>query len=92
MTRILKYKIPVEGGTFQDITFSGSPLLLDVQYQNNELVLWAQVNENLQPKTMTFVGVGTGWDLTAIKEEKFTYFKTVQCPAGFVWHIFWRGK
>lgn len=60
--------------------------ILDIQIQNDELILWAIINEKLPKTEFQFDIFGTGWEL---EEYKGIYLKTVQ-HGRMVWHIFLR--
>ena len=80
MKTIYKYKI--DNGVEIDEPIEK---VLDIQIQNGFIVLWAIVSDRQPKSKILFKIFGTGWE-----EEDFPgkYLKTLQDPAGFVWHIF----
>jgi hypothetical protein len=66
--------------------------LLDVQYQNGSLCLWALVSENAPKERVPIRIIGTGqeWDDYTRITEKWEYLATVQQENMFVWHVFYR--
>ena len=60
--------------------------IMDIQFQNNNLVMWALVDPESEPIEVKINMYGTGWEIhnTTIKDE---YLATVQ-NGDLVWHFF----
>ena len=87
MTTIWKYTIEKDK-RFQIVKMPESAEILDLQYQNDQLAIWAYVGDTDAP--VIEVGIlmyGTGWE---IKEDltDATFLKTIQDDNGLVWHFF----
>lgn len=81
---IYKYPINFPGYT----TIKGHFIqILDAQIQNNKLVVWAIVDNDEPEIEITFIVLGTGWNIPL--DEYWQYFRTVQTDNGdYIWHIF----
>lgn len=84
MLTVHKFPLP---GTSNKVVLDHSAKILDVQYQGDQLVMWALVDPERSAIERTFEVFGTGWDLPP---AKWTYIATVQAHNGLVWHIFER--
>ncbi len=77
------YKYNIDGGG--RVLLPQGALILDIQYQQDVLMLWALVDPEKPGENRSFVVFGTGWTLSA--DHSYKYWKTIQQGA-FVWHIF----
>ena len=59
---------------------------LDVQIQNGQIVVWAELNDECEVKKYKVIGLGTGWDLKT--DAKLNYIATIQ-ENEYVWHYYW---
>ena len=83
---IFKYPLSLDSARSAVKLPSGTELL-SVQFQGNELMLWALVDAPLKDiVARQFLAIGTGWILGQEELEGFAYFTTVQ-NQGYVWHI-----
>jgi hypothetical protein len=62
---------------------------LHVGYQDNRLVLWAEVDSRSKMVERTIGIRGTGIPLPN-KHWQWLYIGTVQSRHGFVWHVYWK--
>ena len=85
---IYKYSLgkgPTFMGKIIDMPFGAH--ILDVQMQNENITLWAVVEENsIDIRPRTFIVLGTGDNFP--RERAFEHIGTVQDELGYVWHIF----
>lgn len=81
------HKFPLKITDLQSVTMPKGALILDAQFQNGTLCLWAEVdpNETFRP-ARRFEIIGTG---NPIPDGSRIHIATVQ-EAGFVWHVFER--
>ena len=84
MSRIFKYDFGPIGRGIKTIT-ANNPVyqILDIQEQDGNLVMWANVGDSVAPHNIYIEVVWTG-EATPNK----TYFKTIQDSDGLVYHIF----
>jgi hypothetical protein len=82
-TRIFKYPIPENGNV---LMASGSQIL-SVQMQNNQLCIWAEVNQKNRPVKQKFIVVGTGFEVPGFASEGYYFLQTVQ-HGPYVWHVY----
>ena len=79
------YKIPIDLDT-SGFHLPGGERVLSVQYQGDQLSLWAECDPEKPPKLVEICVIGTGHPCP---DEKFSYFDTVLDPIGpLVWHIY----
>lgn len=82
------FKYPVKGdGELTSISCRRHQLL-DIQRQDNELVCWIEIRDDLPETTTELISIGTGWAMPSEFMDNATYFKTVQDAYGFVWHFY----
>lgn len=95
--KIFKYTINNYRNNLDKIKIEGLVEVLDIQFQNNEMVLWALIDEDKKITTdVTILSIGTGIDFDEfmlMEQIQMTiatkYFKTLQEPGTeFVWHLF----
>ena len=60
--------------------------LLGVQVQNERIVVWAAVNEDVEIVTRRFWVLGTGWRIP--EGIALRHLKTLTDDDGYVWHVF----
>lgn len=60
---------------------------LHIEYQFDEPVIWAIVNDNLPNQSFSVICSGTGWPIADFQNER-TYIGTLQDDGGYVWHYF----
>ncbi len=60
---------------------------LHIDYQFDEPMIWAIVNDNCPEQEYLAVCSGTGWPLPDFATDN-TYIGTVQDDGGYVWHYF----
>ncbi len=83
--KIFKYELPLEENPVIEMPIGAS--ILDIQYQNHKLMLWAMVSPQDRLIDYNFRIFGTGHDVYC--HHQLEYIKTVQDElTGFVWHIF----
>lgn len=89
MRTIHKYALEITDR--QTVTFPSPAVVLDVQFQDGKLVLWAVVDtDGDRPQTMTVRIFGTG---APFDGDGHTYLSTVQDDrTSLVWHVFGRGN
>ena len=63
-------------------------MILDIQMQGDNFVVWVVTNEDAPNQKMLFRIIGTGWAFDVF--EVGDYRKTLQDNEGLVWHIFTR--
>lgn len=85
MKRIYKY--PIEITDVQNVMLPFGAEILCVQFQQEQLCLWAIVNDNTpEPRTIYIFGTGHDMDDTPRR-----YIGTVQQHGGaLIWHVFER--
>lgn len=82
------YKYPIHGnGVLNRITCRRKKLL-DIQLQNDEIVCWMEVDDELPETTTGLISLGTGWQVPKEDMYNFGYRKTVQDAVGYVWHFY----
>lgn len=82
------YKYPIFGnGVLNKITCRRKKLL-DIQMQNDEIVCWMEVDDDLPETTTELISLGTGWRVPKEDMYSFGYRKTVQDAVGCVWHFY----
>ena len=80
------YKYPLTGPGFADrIDLPIDAKVLDAQYQDGKIVLWALVDTFMDTARRLFVVTGTGHSLNY--GDDLIHVSTVQ-DGGLVWHIF----
>ena len=62
---------------------------LHVDYQGDEVMVWAIVNDELPKREFTIICSGTGWPIADF-QNALSYIGTVQSYEGYVWHYFWK--
>lgn len=85
------YKYELNGGGSQQLLLPIGSTILDIQYQNNRLMLWAEVPtlESVDKSPLIIHKVGTGHPLPSHFLTKTVYIKTLQQFDGeFVWHFY----
>lgn len=85
MKKILKYKLPINGG--REVIRCGLGRWLEVQPQNGWPHVWVMTDDNAPQIDYEIISVGTGWELPDTFSEG-NYLGTAQDSAGFVWHYF----
>lgn len=60
---------------------------LHVDYQGDEVMVWAIVNDELPKREFTIICSGTGWPIADF-QNALSYIGTVQSYEGYVWHYF----
>ncbi len=89
MKKIFKY--PIELAAIQTVELPKGAEILSVQFQREDLCLWAKVTEEAPRQNRTIVIYGTGHAIAEDAGDKF--IATVQQHGGnFVWHVFERQK
>lgn len=85
MTTIHKY--PLEVKNHQTILMPTGAQILSVQFQEDQLVLWAIVNDTLHKEGRLIEIYRTGTPFQPLNRK---HISTVQedCVEGVVWHIF----
>lgn len=81
------YKYPLTITDYQELDIPSGATLLDAQFQNGQLVLWALCSQTEEMGKRAIYIRGTGNKFTHILGEN--YLKSVQ-EGNFVWHIFHR--
>lgn len=84
--KIFKYNLEV--GEHQQVEMPDGAVLLDMQSQRGQLVLWASVDPDASPVTRDLSVIGTGWDLPGGVQA---YIATAQ-TGSLVWHLFDGGQ
>lgn len=86
MLTIYKYKLEV--ADLQEVYMPQGAGVLDVQNQNGEICLWAEVDTEAVEVKHTFAVFGTGQELTKPYENcQAMYCGTVQVRS-LVWHVY----
>jgi hypothetical protein len=89
MTMIHKYEVPLLDT--QVLALNGKlEKPLTVQMQHGRMVLWAEVNPGLPDGPMNAIEIRIAATGQPAPHTSYIYLSTVQDPAGFVWHIYWR--
>ena len=84
MSKIFKYKLL--NNLRQDVEMPIRSEILSVQFQQDQLYLWAKVNPDNQPEIRKIVIVGTGFEFDS---SNLTYIATIQEAEGLlIWHVF----
>lgn len=85
MVRIYKYKVEPSGNTFED----KFKKILKVDWQGDDLCIWALIDDNSEMKTLNVYIIPTGvpFDLKLDLE----YLDTIKDDL-FIWHIFYELK
>ena len=87
MNKIYKYPIDEIKGT---ITLPVGSNILDIEYQEGNLFLWALVDTNTKETQEIELEIyGTGWDIK--NPDQLKHLKTLH-HRGFVFHVFSRNK
>lgn len=85
--RILKFKLPIVDNATVEM-YEGAKIL-DVDYQGNELFVWAMCDETKRKTNYYFNVHGTGHTVPNVYGYEECFFKTVHMrDLGLVWHIF----
>ena len=94
MHQIFKYWLNLNYGITNpiEIEMPVGAKILSIQNQNDQIALWAIVNNEAEMETRKFKVVGIGWDLNSpVGLSKGlsvdNYIGTVQIDE-FVWHVF----
>jgi len=89
MKTIHKYPLAIEAELVVMLPVEAQ--ILDVQFQRNDLCLWALVDREAAKEPITLRMLGTGHHVELKPDAQ--YLATVQQYGGtFVWHIFKDGK
>jgi hypothetical protein len=82
------YKYPLELTDSQELFLPKDGLILSVQIQRNQIMLWALVDSNVKDHERRIIRIyGTGQEHIPASELRF--IATVQMNNGqFVWHVF----
>ena len=72
---------------FKEVTMHQGAKILDIQWQDRNIVMWAEVDTDAPLVIHRFVFVGTGHELKTPSESR-KYLSTVQDRTGYVWHVF----
>lgn len=85
---IWKYELP--GTQINDVMMKSGAFILDIQLQNGNLCAWALVNpaEDCPDVLRRIEMHPTGQEIN--NTDELRHIKTLQTPAGFVWHFFER--
>ena len=87
MNKIYKYQRDKINGT---VTLPVGSNILDIEYQEDNLFLWALVDTLINETEDVELEIGgTGWDIE--NPDQLKHLKTLH-HKGFVWHIFKRNK
>ena len=87
MNKIYKYQVDEINGT---VTLPAGSNILDIEYQEDNLFLWALVNTFINEMEDVELEIyGTGWDIE--NPDQLKHLKTLH-HKGFVWHFFKRNK
>jgi hypothetical protein len=91
MKQIWKYRVePPMEGTLVNIEMPADSLVLDIQVQGRDPVLWAVVDPELPKEVRTFAIFATGIDIPEF--HKLAHVKTFQLVDAFrgslVFHVF----
>jgi len=84
MHKIWKYPFGISGNII--ISMPKLARILDIQYQNGTLCMWALVDDNDLIVNRFFTVIGTGHNIPDFSHG-LEYIKTVQ-DGPYVWHIF----
>lgn len=72
---------------FEEVTMPQGARILDIQHQDKDIVIWAEIDTHAPIVIRRFEVVGTGHELETPPESR-KYIATVQEPSGYVWHVF----
>ena len=78
------YKFPLRVTDEQTINMPTGAKILSVQFQNDQLCVWARIDNEYFKSKRTFLIVGTGH---RFPDDGRQYIGTVQ-QGPFVWHVF----
>lgn len=85
--KVFKYEVRV--GEHQGLRMPSGAVLLDMQCQGGDLMVWAAVDPGAPVLTRDLSVIGTGWELPGGKQS---YVATAQTQDGLVWHLFDGGE
>ena len=71
----------------QPVLLPSGAKVLTVQFQRDDLCVWAEVDSEATPVQTFFLIVGTGNPMPDVDMKNFRYLSTVQ-KDGFVWHVY----
>lgn len=80
------YKYPIQLLPSQQVNMPAGAIILDIQKQKDEWVLWALVDPQYFNHPLTIEMYGTGQDCSHTTAN--TYITTRQDDNGLVWHFF----
>lgn len=80
------YKYPIQLLPSQQVNMPAGAVILDIQKQKGEWVLWALVDPQYFNNPLTIEMYGTGQDYPHITADK--HIATRQDDNGLVWHFF----
>lgn len=90
MSKII-YKYPLQLTLHQFVRMPVGAKVLDVQYQGDQLCLWALADPRNAPVKRSIHLSGTGCPFDTCDPDKAIHLATVQRLA-FVWHVFDDGE
>jgi len=85
MRRIFKYSLNNDGSI--DSIVAPIVRTLKIKMQNGVPVLWAEIDENMEPFELLIIAIGTGWAVSDAIED-WRYIGTVIDNDDLVWHYF----
>ncbi len=89
MRKIFKYHLPIAGPTVI-VAMPNNPKILSAGNQNEQVMVWADVEEDNQLEDHLFFIRGTGHPMHS---QESTFIDTVIVAGGsLVWHIFHGGR
>lgn len=85
---IFKYPLdfPDNAGDIMEVQMPGKPTICDINFQGDQIFIWAMIDTHAPLETYKFVVQGTGWRIHDV--EGLCFVKTVHIPSGLVWHVF----
>ncbi len=86
LSMIIIYKYPIALEFIFDLELPWGAVILDIQWQDNQPVLWAIVNPAHAKETRRIVSVWTGVEFNY--KHGLLHIKTLTDNTGTVWHIF----
>lgn len=73
---------------FEEVSMVEGAKILDIQWQDRDIVIWAEVDTDKPIVIRRFEFIGTGFEIETPSESR-KYITTVQDPKdGYVWHVF----
>ncbi len=88
MSQII-YKYPLKMAIMQEVALPQRTKILSIQFQQDQLVLWALIDDKSEPVSIAIEIFGTGHiiDPPACGMDR-THLATAQHADGMVWHVF----